>query len=443
MLEICEKYAEYLLQYAWSKVKKTTCFTSINRDKIEVLYPGTWNTEAGPDFKSAELIFNGKQLSGDIEIHLSSDNWKQHGHSKDKRYDNVVLHVVKSHKKTTQSDYSHIPILVLPKSTISGVKKQELIKYPKGFCVSTLNKTDDDLLHNNFVELGIERFKEKSKLALYSILRYGIEKTYLRSLFDACGYKTNRDAFHELFERFTKYNFDSFSEYEKTAVLWGESNLLPDISVRKNLDKKMIDFINNIWNMWWKLRRKNEKQIKWNLNGIRPLNNPCRRVAALSLLLNKPATKNFHSILENFLSTSSNPSTFWKKFKQLIICNDSLWNSYINFTTKLTRKSSILGENRALDIVTNVILPLIYAYSQINRLKKLEQSSLAMFQALPSGQINILLKISMNRWALTSVRSKTIFNTMAAQQGIVHLYKNCCEKFKMDCEQCSIYKNPL
>lgn len=61
---------------------------------LEVLDPGRWNLQEGPDFKGARLRIGGRELRGDVEIHFNAKDWLQHGHQKDANFNGVVLHVV-------------------------------------------------------------------------------------------------------------------------------------------------------------------------------------------------------------------------------------------------------------------------------------------------------------------------------------------------------------
>ena len=62
--------------------------------RLEVLDPGRWNFQEGPDFKEAVLELDGRRLHGDVEIHLHEKDWKRHGHGADPNFDGVVLHVI-------------------------------------------------------------------------------------------------------------------------------------------------------------------------------------------------------------------------------------------------------------------------------------------------------------------------------------------------------------
>ena len=63
--------------------------------RIEVLSPGWWNVEGGPDFVRAELLMEGAgRVVGDVEVHTVASSWHGHGHDRQPEYDGVALHVV-------------------------------------------------------------------------------------------------------------------------------------------------------------------------------------------------------------------------------------------------------------------------------------------------------------------------------------------------------------
>ncbi len=61
---------------------------------LNVITPGFYNTDAGPDFKESKVIIDELEWRGSIEIHHRSSDWMAHKHDHDTAYDNVILHVV-------------------------------------------------------------------------------------------------------------------------------------------------------------------------------------------------------------------------------------------------------------------------------------------------------------------------------------------------------------
>jgi len=69
-------------------------FISTAGDEIEVVQFGTWNREAGPDFRDAAIQINGGDpIRGCIEIDLLDRSWETHGHATNPAFDETVLHV--------------------------------------------------------------------------------------------------------------------------------------------------------------------------------------------------------------------------------------------------------------------------------------------------------------------------------------------------------------
>ena len=87
---------ERLVQCIWYDQRlQLDALRTVDGRPVEVVFPGWWNLEAGPDFRNATLkIGDEPERQGDIEIHLRAEDWAHHGHDHDPRYDNVILHVV-------------------------------------------------------------------------------------------------------------------------------------------------------------------------------------------------------------------------------------------------------------------------------------------------------------------------------------------------------------
>ena len=247
-----DEIKEYQLQYLWSRIRAGVVLESVDSKTIKVVHPGTWNKEEGPDFKNAIVCIDDTKIVGDVEIHITPGDWISHGHRNDKRYSNVILHIVQncSGKLTCSSLIPNIPIVILPCSVIYRVDISKTDKFPHGYCTGLFAELGNEQLKKLLIAAGIERLKEKATEAAGDILKCGKNEAFAMRLFDALGYKKNRDQFIELLKRFLNYDPVKMSNREIEAVLWGESGLLPDPAQSEFQNKEIAEFVKNTWNIW-------------------------------------------------------------------------------------------------------------------------------------------------------------------------------------------------
>lgn len=112
-------FPETLLQKIWCRRDFAARGPATQEgEHVEVLDPGRWNHLGGPDFRDARLLIGGREVCGDVELHLHARDWQAHGHAADEAYDRVVLHVVlfppaATMKVTRGAGGRRIPLLVL------------------------------------------------------------------------------------------------------------------------------------------------------------------------------------------------------------------------------------------------------------------------------------------------------------------------------------------
>lgn len=72
----------------------TAPLRSLCGKQIRVIEPGVRNDDNGPDFCGALLEIEGVRCRGDVECHVTVADWYRHGHDEDRRYANVLLHLL-------------------------------------------------------------------------------------------------------------------------------------------------------------------------------------------------------------------------------------------------------------------------------------------------------------------------------------------------------------
>ena len=421
---------EVQLQHLWKNIPLNKKFYSTENDEVMILSPGLWNREAGPDFLNAKISINNKIVVGDVEIHTRTSEWYNHGHDKDSNYNNVILHVIADNNRLRESSP---PITAMVITIPSEYKCEDIEKYNSGKCADYYSRMSSGQLKTLFTTAGLERFEAKSSKILKQMLNFGADYAMWESIFEAVGYKNNKDNFVELYHRFFNYP-DNYKSQYTDSIIWGESGLLPDITTA-DIDPNMQVYVKKLWDDWWSIRPELHIPIQWKRSGIRPLNSPERRIAALIILIQK-----FSSPIEHFSSiVITEPVEYlWKILRTELSVNHDLWDSYTHFSCKRKGRAAVLGESRVLDLSINVILPAVNAYSRLIQNEQLGKKVRECWLALPKAQNNYILSIVRKKWFLEDNIADKIIKSAAVQQGILHVFKTFCEANQTDCNSCLI-----
>ena len=156
---------ESLLHFIWktslfSKSKlKTTSGAGIYIKSL-----GFQNFDSGPDFLNAQIEIEDQLWVGNVEMHIKSSNWYEHGHHTDMRYESVILHVVWEHDMAVFNKVNTvIPTLVLKnyvaESIIANYQHIYLKKSNRLPCEKNLQKVDSLKFNHWLGRLFIERLE--------------------------------------------------------------------------------------------------------------------------------------------------------------------------------------------------------------------------------------------------------------------------------------------
>ena len=429
--EPCASY-EGFLQRKWTTIPLDSEFRTVCGKKLIILARGSWNLEAGPDFKNAKIALNGEIVTGDIEIHVRTSDWKLHGHSKDPAFANVILHVVEDH----DSQEFPFPVFILPDSSKTE-KIPFYLKDPSGTCRVWFKTLSDEELLKFFQDAGIDRLQKKSKIILSDMIGQGTKYAFLSKLFDVLGFRKNREAFATLFrETVLKYPPEQFnSAYEE--ILWGESGLLPaDHTALPDPEAKEEQL--RLWTAWWKLRRDAGEKIRWNRSAMRPANTPERRIAALCEFIRKNGTDPIPGWLK-MIEGSDSPEICAEKLCKAFSCEGGFWADRISFSAqRQEKKSALTGKAKALEMVIDAALPCLAALAELEGNSRAAGRLRILMKTLPAPETNSIVREAAKLWFQEPEKTLKQLNNAAARQGIHHIYAEYCTAASGDCSVCLI-----
>ena len=206
MTERLEQIPEKLLARLWKeRASRERSFRSADGRRFWVIYPGRLGTTAGPDFRDAVLEEEGVGLvTGDVEVHVRSRDWKSHGHGRDPRYNGVVLHVVSGPggPPTTLKNGNRVPVVSLAPLLETEAGEDECPGlWPLLGAHGYLAPHDPAEMGAILDRAGESRFLQASESFLRLLREEDPEQVLYAALMEALGYSQNRDPFQELAHR--------------------------------------------------------------------------------------------------------------------------------------------------------------------------------------------------------------------------------------------------
>ena len=218
---------------------------------LQIRTTGIWNLLGGPDFRAARLVIDGREITGDVEVHFHASDWRSHGHAADHEYDNVALHVVlfplgADERPALRRAGEPIPTLVL-----LPLLHRDLEEYASNDALETITARDEwrffsELAGRPLKDLQLllkqkakSRWQQKVHFAGLRIQKLGWEPALHHAALEILGYKFNRSAM---------------------LVIAGK---YPLVEWRRGVDASVV-FADN-------------SQL-WKTQGIRPANHPCLRL---------------------------------------------------------------------------------------------------------------------------------------------------------------------
>ena len=394
---------ERLLHYVWKhKILPLKPLITEDGQTVEVIDPGLYNHNQGPDFFNAKIRLAGTVWAGNVEVHLRSSDWYRHSHESDPAYNSVILHVVgevDGEVRTQEGKALPQVRLDIPESIVQSY--EELCRtedYPR--CHRIISSISSIKVHQWMDALLVERLKERSELVAARAERTGgdWERATFVTLSRSFGFGLNGDAFERWAMRIPlsaagKHRDDLF---QIEALFLGMAGLIEEVkAVRSEQEVALLQqefaFLKHKFSLGDAMER-----ADWRFLRTRPSNFPSMRILQIAELYHSGRAQ-MSSLLEA------------KSVEELQTC--------------LTIKGMTAASRRLL--IINTVVPLLFAYGRHTSNEDICQRAIRLLETLPAENNYIL-----RQWQDCGLK----VTTAADSQALIQLKRQYCDR--TDCLRC-------
>lgn len=408
---------EQLLHYIWKyRLYRPSGLTTTQGDTLEIIDPGLENTDAGPDFFNAKIRINGTVWAGSVEIHQKASDWLAHGHSADKAYGNVILHVVETDDGTVfRQNGEAIPQLVLPvPEQVIDNMEWLLTRDSPVACLERLPAIDPVFRLQWMDALLAERLERKTDdiLRWLDLYQKDWNEVFYILLCRNFGFGVNSDAFERLARslplKCILKQRPSASQVE--ALFLGQAGLLNDSNGNRHHYYRLLQQEYSFLRKKYELEPL-EPHIFRNLR-LRPDATPHIKLVELAAIWIR------HDTLFSSVLSARTPRELKDFFR---VPASAFWDTHYNFLRPSPHRKKQLGENALNMLLINTVVPLMFAYGLYHRMDEHKARALRLLASIPPEQNSIISLFSQ-----IGMKPRNAGDT----QALIQLKRNYCEQKK-------------
>lgn len=433
---------ERALQVIWQQQRLKADLRLGDGRSVQILHPGFWNYEAGPDFHNAVVRIEGEDpRRGDIEIDVEVGGWRAHGHHEDPNFNNVILRVV--WKLPSRNHEEILPLHPHLDSPWSKLKTWalnepagELMQQMRGNCCSPMQGLGEAERLILLEDAATVRLQLKADHLTARARQVGWEQALMEGLFAGLGYRRNAWPMRSIAGAMARLKLPKGGAGDvRLAMMLGIAGLMPADWSRA--DQRRSKYLGELWSIWWRVREAaSEYQLPaniWQFAGVRPANRPERRLALAAQWL---AADDLVPAIEAWCAEGiDGKSAGARLMKILEQRTPSFWEDHCTFSSQpLPRKSPLIGRARQTDLAVNTILPWLYARASSGRDRSLAGRLRLAYLAWPKSEDNSVLRLARQR--LLGTRSGRVLKTAGHQQGLLQIVRDFCAHTDSLCTDC-------
>src|SRR5438552_12706966 len=237
---------ELELQARWFAGDFGKHFVSLAGDKIDIVQFGTWNREAGPDFRDAAIRINGSDpIRGCIELDVSDRSWETHGHATNPAFEETVLHVFieRSNREffTRTRSNRNVPQICIDPAVLPDAFSGNIPLARPGRCQSPLKDLPEERVKSVLNAAAQFRLRQKAARIRRKIDSRGRDEVLFQELATALGYKENKLPFTLITQRLPLKSLrETASDIE--SILFGTAGFLrtADLDIYKKSTREYV-----------------------------------------------------------------------------------------------------------------------------------------------------------------------------------------------------------
>jgi hypothetical protein len=418
--------------------------------RLQVLSPGWWNHGEGPDFKGAQIELDDVPYMGDVEVHLDHGAWIHHGHQLDARYNDVVLVVALEAAAPACAPVTaagkRLPVLLLPhylEEDVHGLADRLAVDdYPylasnaAGKCSAFVQSYGVKDLARILKLAGDWRVLSKARALRERMEKAGTEQAVYEAFLSACGYSHFKHHFAAIARHLP---YDRVRQLARQDALLLETAFLQIAGLLPEALPPGTSAVAHFARLR-ALRRDRLAGLKslplvWRRVGVRPNNNPERRLAGAAHFLSRTAGAGLLAALESIWTEDLRAVERRRAFEGLFPPALGFWASHCTWTGKTLRNpAASLGAGRIRSIIGNVFVPAALAIARRDKDRRREETILEFLSVLPKEPENQVLKIMVPR-VLGPAAGRDLDFRM--QQGLLQLHQDWCAS-NPSCQDCAV-----
>lgn len=415
--------SEKLLQYIWRfGLYNARSLETLAGERLEVISPGIYNANGGPDFLHARIRVGDTVLAGNIELHLQSSGWFRHHHDQDEQYRNVILHVVFENDRDANGEgRMKIPVLEL-KDRIAKIllNRYEALMRQTGAipCAGQIGQVDELTWESWKDRLLAERWEEKTAVFCNWLKENNNdwEETFYWAMGRNFGMPVNTVPFEELvrslpLKLLAKHANDPV---QTAALLFGQAGML-EYNFREAYPLQLQQEYHFLQK---KYRLEPATLYPWQWLRMRPANFPTIRIAQFAALISRSPR------LFSILAEAENLHDL---YSLLQVRTDDYWQTHYRFEQVSSLVSKAPGLASLQHIVINTISPMLYLYGRERSIVQFRERALQFLARMPAEKNHITQK-----WKEAGVAVRNARDS----QALLQLKKNYCDEKR--CLECAI-----